>query len=300
MPELVVCDNLKAGVTKASRVEPTINATYREMAEHYGGAVLPTRPRKPRDKAKVEVGVQIVERWILARLRHRNFFGLDELASEIERLTGDLNARVMRHLGVSRRELFEKTDRPTLRPLPQARDECAEWRRARVGIDYHVEVDARFYSVPYRLLKEEVDVRVTARTIEVFHQHRRVASHARVGAPHAHVTVADHMPSHHRQFRDWTHERVLKEAASIGDKPARSGQNHRRTKLMTGRKTGSTSLGLRPLAPATDVERREPAVRHGVPLSGRACKARSRQPLRPIAYAGLVAVALPGSIINPV
>ena len=217
VPELVVCDNLKAGVTKASRVEPTINATYREMAEHYGVAVLPTRPRKPRDKAKVEVGVQIVERWILARLRHRTFFGLAELATEIERLTGDLNARVMRHLGVSRRELFEKTDRPALRPLPQARYEYAEWRRARVGIDYHVEIDARFYSVPYRLLKEEVDVRVTARTIEVFHQHRRVASHARVGAPHAHVTVADHMPSRHRQFHDWTHGRVLKEAAGIGD-----------------------------------------------------------------------------------
>jgi len=217
VPELVVCDNLKAGVTKASRVEPTINATYREMAEHYGIAVLPTRPRKPRDKAKVEVGVQIVERWILARLRHRTFFGLDEVAAEIERLTSDLNARIMRHLGISRRELFEKTDRPALRPLPQTRYEYAEWRRARVGIDYHVEVDARFYSVPYRLLKEEVDIRVTARTVEVFHRHRRVASHVRAWTPHAHVTVADHMPSHHRQFRDWTHERVLREAAGIGD-----------------------------------------------------------------------------------
>ena len=217
VPELVVCDNLKAGVTKASRVEPTINATYREMAEHYGVAVLPTRPRKPRDKAKVEVGVQVVERWILARLRNRTFFGLDEVAAEIERLTSDLNARIMRHLGISRRELFEKTDRPALRPLPQTRYEYAEWRRTRVGIDYHVEIDARFYSVPYRLLKEEVDVRVTARTIEVFHRHRRVASHVRAWTPHAHVTVADHMPSHHRQFRDWTHERVLKEAAGLGN-----------------------------------------------------------------------------------
>lgn len=217
VPELVVCDNLKAGVTKASRVEPTINATYREMAEHYGVAVLPTRPRKPRDKAKVEVAVQIVERWILARLRNQTFFGLAELASEIARLTDDLNARIMRHLGISRREMFERTDRPALRPLPETPYDYAEWRRARVGIDYHVEVDARFYSVPYRLLKEEVDVRVTARTVEVFHRHRRVASHARVGAPHAHVTVADHMPSHHRQFRDWTHERVLREAAGVGD-----------------------------------------------------------------------------------
>ena len=143
-----------------------------------GVAVLQTWPRKPRDKAKVEVGVQIVERWTLARLRHRTFFGLAELTNEIERLTGDLNAHVMRHLRVSRRELFEKTDRPALRPLPQTRYEYAEWRRARVGIDCHVEVDSRFYSEPYRLLKEEVDVRVTARTIEVFHQHRRVASHA--------------------------------------------------------------------------------------------------------------------------
>ena len=171
----VVCDNLKAGVTKASRYEPAINPTYREMAEHYGVAIMPTRPRKPRDKAKVEVGVQVVERWVLARLRNRTFFSLDELNHELRRLTADLNARVMRHLGASRRELFERLDRPALQPLPDTPYEYAEWRRARVGLDYHIEVDARFYSVPYRLLREPVDVRVAARTIEIFHKGRRVA-----------------------------------------------------------------------------------------------------------------------------
>jgi transposase len=144
----VVCDNLRSGVTKASRYEPALNPTYREMAEHYGTVIIPARPRKPRDKAKVEVGVQVVERWVLARLRNRTFFSLDELNRELRRLTSDLNARVMRHLGVSRRELFERLDCPALRPLPETPYEYAEWRRARVGLDYHIEVDARFYSVP--------------------------------------------------------------------------------------------------------------------------------------------------------
>jgi transposase len=186
------------------------------MAEHYGTAIMPARPRKPRDKAKVEVGVQVVERWVLARLRNRTFFSLDELNRELRRLTSDLNARVMRHLGVSRRELFERLDCPALRPLPETPYEYAEWRRARVGLDYHIEVDARFYSVPYRLLREPVDVRVAARTIEIFHKGRRVAAHARGAAVRAHVTVDDHMPSHHRRFKDWTHKRVIKEAARVG------------------------------------------------------------------------------------
>ena len=212
----LICDNLKAAVTKTSRYEPAINRTYREMAEHYGVAIIPARPRKPRDKAKAEVGVQIVERWVLARLRNRTFFSLDELNEELRRLTADLNARVMRHLGASRRELFERLDRPALRPLPKTPYEYAEWRRARVGLDYHIEVDARFYSVPYRLLREPVDVRIAARTVEIFHKGRRVAAHARGAAVRAHVTVDDHMPSQHRSFKDWTHKRVIKEAARIG------------------------------------------------------------------------------------
>ncbi|TWA79427.1 transposase [Azospirillum brasilense] len=216
VPRQVVCDNLKAGVTKPCRYEPTVNATYREMAGHYGVAVVPTRVRKPRDKAKVEVGVQVVERWVLARLRKQRFLSLAELNAAIAGLLDDLNSRVMRHLGASRRELFEQLDRPALGRLPAEPYEYAEWLQRRVGIDYHVEVERHFYSVPCRLLKEAVEVRLTAAAVEVFHKGKRVAVHARSSVAHRHTTQPDHMPSAHRRFQDWTHERVLNEAAAAG------------------------------------------------------------------------------------
>jgi len=216
VPRQVICDNLKAGVAKPCRYEPTVNATYREMAEHYGIAVVPTRVRRPRDKAKVEVGVQVVERWVLARLRKLRFHSLAELNAAIAALVEDLNNRVMRHLGASRRELFERLDRPTLGTLPAEPYEYAEWLQRRVGIDYHVEVDRHFYSVPYRLLKEAVDVRLTATAVELFHKGKRIAVHVRSPQPHQHTTQPDHMPSAHRRFLGWTHERVLHEAAAAG------------------------------------------------------------------------------------
>lgn len=216
VPRQVICDNLKAGVSKPCRYEPTVNATYRELADHYGVAVVPTRVRKPRDKAKVEVGVQVVERWVLARLRKQRFHTLADLNAAIAALLEDLNQRVMRHLGVSRRELFERLDGPALKGLPEQPYEYAEWLQRRVGIDYHVEVDRHFYSVPYRLLKEAVDVRVTTAAVEIFHKGKRVAVHLRSPRPHRHTTQPDHMPSAHRRFLGWTHERVLQDAAAIG------------------------------------------------------------------------------------
>jgi transposase len=143
------------------RGEPGLNPTYQDFASHYGTAILPARPRRPRDKDKVEVGVQVVERWILARLRHQRFVSLAELNAAIRTLLDDLNARPMRHLGVSRRQLFEQLDRPALNPLPVEPYVYAKWRRRRVGLDYHVDIDGHYYSVPHRLLRQEVEARIT-------------------------------------------------------------------------------------------------------------------------------------------
>ena len=215
----LVSDNLKAGVTRACFHEPAVNRTYTEMAAHYGTAVLPARPYKPRDKAKVEVGVQVVQRWILARLRHQRFFSLAELNSAIAVLVEQLNDRMMRGLGTTRRALFEQFDRPALLPLPLAPYEYAEWRRCRVGLDYHVGIDKHFYSVPHDLLRQEVEARITAGTVELFHCGKRVASHVRSASRHP-STTAEHMPSAHRRYRDWTHERIRREAAAVGDDAA--------------------------------------------------------------------------------
>jgi transposase len=215
-PQQIVSDNLKAGVTKACFHEPMVNRTYADLARHYGTAVVPARPYQPRDKAKVEVGVQVVQRWILARLRHRQFFTLAELNAAIRALLDDLNDRTMRGWGLSRRALYEQLDRPALQPLPAEPYEYAEWKRCRVGLDYHVEIARHYYSVPHALLRHEVEVRITAATIEIFHRGKRVASHLRSHRPHRPTTVPEHMPSSHRRYRDWTHDRIRREAAAIG------------------------------------------------------------------------------------
>ena len=199
---MVVSDNLRSGITKACFYEPTVNRTYADMAAHYGVAVIPARPYKPRDKAKVEVGVQVVQRWILARLRNRRFFSLGELNHAIRELVTDLNNRPMRGLGISRRALFEQIDRPALLPLPPLPYEYAAWKRCRVNLDYHVEIEKHFYSVPFRLLREEVEARITAKTVEIFHRGKLVAAHQRSLRAHRPTTVADHMPSSHRRYRD--------------------------------------------------------------------------------------------------
>ena len=216
VPRQIVPDNPKVGVLKANWYEPGLNPTYQDFATHYGTAILPARPRRPRDKAKVEVAVQVVERWILARLRNQRFFSLAELNAAISSLLDDLNDRPMRHLGVSRRQLFEKLDRPALRHLPVETYVYAEWRRRRVGLDYHVDIDGHYYSVPHRLLRQEIEARITQSTIELFHRGQRVACHLRGGARGRHTTLAEHMPSAHRRHAGWTHERMLREATAIG------------------------------------------------------------------------------------
>ena len=215
-PRLLVPDNLRSGVNKASFYDPEINRTYGAMAAHYGVGVLPARPYKPRDKAKVEAGVRFAQSWILGRLRHQTFFSLAECNAAITLALQRMNERPMRKLGVSRRELFEKVERAALKALPCDDWEFAEWRRARVNLDYHIEVHDFLYSVPYGLIRAEVDVRVTARVIEIFHRGARVGLHQRRYLGARHGTDPAHMPASHRHYADWTPERFLRWGATIG------------------------------------------------------------------------------------
>ena len=212
----VVPDNLKAGVTRPHRYEPELNRTYAEMAAHYGTAVLPARVGKPRDKAKAETSVLLVERWILARLRHLTFFSLDELNRAIAELLVRLNERPFRKLPGSRRELYEQLDRPALQPLPAQPYVFAIFKSARVNIDYHIELERHYYSVPYQLARTEVEARLTAQTVEIFHRGKRVASHRRSWRHGQHTTVAAHMPRPHREYAEWTPRRLVAWAVKTG------------------------------------------------------------------------------------
>ena len=219
--EILVPDNLRSAVTQAHRYEPDLNPTYADLANHYGVAVLPARARRPRDKAKAEAGVLLVERWILAVLRNRTFFSLEELNREIARLLEQLNARPFRKLPGSRRQWFEQLDRPALRPLPEQPYEYAEWKKVRVNIDYHVEVEGHYYSVPHALVRKALEVRYTERTVECLYRGQRVASHVRSQLKGHHTTVAEHMPASHRQYAEWTPQRLIRWAEKTG--PATAG-----------------------------------------------------------------------------
>jgi len=192
-PAVVVPDNLKSGVDKACRYEPEINKSYEELAAHYGVAVIPARPYHPKDKAKAEVAVQIIERWILAVLRRRVFFSLAELNDAIGALLTQLNTKPFKKLPGSRLSAFETLDQPALRALPALGYEYAQWKKARANIDYHVEYEGHYYSVPHTLVGQVVDLRVTARTVECLHNNQRVASHVRSLRRGAHTTADEHM-----------------------------------------------------------------------------------------------------------
>lgn len=221
VPALVIPDNTKTGVTKACRYDPDLNPTYQELATHYGVGVVPARPYKPRDKAKVESGVQIVERWIIAALRHHQFFSLGEVNGEIRRLLERLNARPFRKREGSRSSLFEALDRPALRPLPLERFDLSQWSRARVNIDYHIAFDTNFYSVPYNLVHQLVEVRATPTTVEILHKGERVASHLRAHGHGKAITIAEHRPKSHQAHLEWTPSRLVHWAQSIGPHTAR-------------------------------------------------------------------------------
>ena len=216
VPRILVPDNLKSGVSKACYYEPEMNPTYAEMAEHYGCVVLPARPAKPRDKAKVEGGVLVAQRWILAVLRERIFYSLSELNAAIRECLERINTRIMRRMGKSRREIFETIDRPSALPLPPKAYEYAEWRKARVNIDYHIEVDNHLYSVPFQLLRERLDIRLTASTVEVLHKGERVAAHVRSFVRGLPSTLKEHMPPSHRQYAEWSPSRFIQWAGKTG------------------------------------------------------------------------------------
>src|SRR5271165_4339763 len=221
VPELVVPDNARTAIVKASFYDPQVNRTYAEMAAHYGTAILPARPRKPRDKAKVEQAVLIVERWLLGRLRRRIFHSLADVDAAIGELMAQLNDKQsLRRLGVTRRQLLEEVDRPALKALPGERYEYSEWRVRRVGIDYHIDIDAHYYSVPYRFARAEVEARLTVRGVEIFHRGERIAVHLRTSGNRKHTTVPEHMPSSHRRYAGWTIERIRQDARKIGSATA--------------------------------------------------------------------------------
>nr|WP_279606800.1 IS21 family transposase [Sphingobium yanoikuyae] len=217
VPRLLVPDNLKSGVNKASFYDPEINRSYGRMTAHYDVGVLPARPKKPRDKAAVEAGVRFAQTYILGRLRNQTFFSLDEANAAVGMVMAQMNTRPMRKLGVSRADLLETLDRPALRPLPPTDYEYAEWKLVRVGLDYHVEVEGFYYSVPHALIRQQVDARITSSTVELFQKGQRIAAHQRrYGGARRHGTKVEHMPAAHRHYAEWSPERFERWAAQIG------------------------------------------------------------------------------------
>ncbi|MFW6244581.1 MAG: IS21 family transposase [Fibrobacterota bacterium] len=216
VPEIVIPDNLKSGVRSPCLYEPDINPTYQEWAEHFGVAVIPARVKKPRDKAKAETAVQIVERRILAPLRNRTFFSIEELNHVLWEKLDELNNTPMQGMDKSRRELFKLLDKPALNPLPRRDYEIAQIRQAKVNLDYHIEVEKHYYSVPYTLAHKRVEVRYTRRIVEIFHQGRRIASHPRCHRPYRHTTQYEHMPKAHQEVVGWTPEKFTNWAGMIG------------------------------------------------------------------------------------
>jgi transposase len=220
VPKLIVPDNPRTGVDRACRYEPDLNRTYHEMSSHYGAAIMPARPYKPRDKAKVENAVLVAERWILAAIRHQRFFSLAELNDAIASLLERLNHRPFRKREGTRASLFETLDRPVLQPLPTSRYVVAEWKTVRASIDYHVEIERHYYSVPYQFAGQQLEARFTAATVEIFHSGKRVASHARSAAAYRHTTVKEHMPKSHQAHLEWTPSRLIHWAETVGEATA--------------------------------------------------------------------------------
>ena len=221
VPGLLVPDNPRTGVSRACRYDPDLNPTYQEMAMHYGVGVVPARPYRPRDKAKVEVGVQVAERWIIAALRHQKFFRLEEVNRAIRGLLERLNQRPFKKREGSRASLFAAIERSALRPLPAERFDMSQWSRARVNIDYHIAFDANLYSVPYNLVQELVEVRATPTTVEIFHRGQRVASHLRGRGRGQAFSQNEHRPKSHQAHLEWTPSRMVHWAERIGPHTAR-------------------------------------------------------------------------------
>lgn len=216
VPRILVPDNLPSGIAHACRYEPEVNQNYQMLAQHYATVVIPARVKKPRDKAKVENAVQQVERWIIAPLRNQKFYSVHELNAAIKPLLAALNNKPMKEYGLSRSQLFQELDKPALQPLPALPFRFCTWKTTRVNIDYHVEVKRHYYSVPCQLVHQEVDIRLSENTVEIFHKGKRIALHQRANEPYQHTTQKEHMPEAHRCMLDWQPSRFLSAAKQIG------------------------------------------------------------------------------------
>lgn len=288
-PSMLVPDQLRAAVSRPSRVEPAIQRTYAELARHYGTAVVPARPYRPRDKAKVEGAVLIAQRYLLAAIRNEVFVSLAALNARLRELLDALNARKTRSLGgVSRRELFERLEKGALTPLPDAPFEHAEWKQPKVAPDYHVQLDGHLYSVPHRLIGERVEARLTARVVEVFFRGRRVATHARSREKHRHTTEPMHMPHDHRAWLEQDPSDLLGRAAQVG--PFTAAFAERLLTCQAVPVTGWRSArGLLRLAESYSPERLEQACRRALHFG-----ARSYRPVKQMLAHGLDQRPLPG------
>lgn len=216
IPEIVVPDNLKSGVTKACRYDPDVNPCYQQMAAHYGTAIIPARPLKPQDKAKAEVGVQIIERWILARLRHHTFFSLAEVNLCIKALLIEVNNKPFKQLKGTRQQWFDSLDKPMLTPLPKHAYQYTDIKQVKVNVDYHIQYDEHLYSVPHQLVGEKISLHASDHLVELYFQNKRITSHARkyrVGM----TTVPEHMPVKHEKHHKWTPGRLMNWAKDVGD-----------------------------------------------------------------------------------
>lgn len=293
VPQVVVPDNLKVGVTRGHRYEPELNRTYLELAAHYGCAIIPARPRKPRDKAKVEAGVLVAERWILASIRNLKFFSVAEADEAIAERLQRLNDRPFKKLPGSRRSVFESLDRPALQALPDRPYHYAIWKAATASIDYHVEVNHHRYSVPYQLVGQRCDVRVTAVTVEVFYRGRRVASHIRSHYPGGFTTDSSHMPESHRRHLEWTPGRLIRWAEETGPAAAQvvEGILHSRPHPEQGFRS---CLGIFRLGRTYGAERLEAACRRAL-----AIRALSYRSIQSILKNGLDSQPLPEPVVQP-
>jgi len=272
VPHIVVQDNLKSGVTKPCRYEPDLNPSYQDMAAHYGTAILPARVRHPRDKAKVEVGVQVVERWILASLRNRKFFSLEELNEAIREKLEILNTRPFKKLKGSRREWFLLFEKQQMLPLPEERYVYAAWKpKATVNIDYHVEFEKHYYSVPHQYRQKKVDIRYTQITLEIFCRGKRIASHVRDTRMGKHTTIPEHMPKSHRAYLEWTPTRIINWAGTIGSSAKTLAETILKTKPHPEQGYRSC-LGLIRLGKRFGNARLEKACQRAIQIGGRSYK----------------------------
>jgi transposase len=295
VPQILVPDNLKSGITHPCRYEPDVNHTYLDLSRHYGTTVIPARPGKPKDKAKVESSVLIVERWILAALRNHRFFSLAELNQALAEKMVVFNQRPLQKMKVSRQHLFETIDKPALAPLPAHRYEYAQWKKVTVNIDYHIEVDRHYYSVPHQLRGKKLDVSITATTIAVFYKNRRVASHQRNHRKYGHTTTAEHMPKAHQKHLQWTPSRIINWAGQVGP-----GAQQMVKEIMQRRphpEQGFRScLGVMRLAKRYSPQRLENACQRAVAISAYTYKnvesilksGLDRQPLMPVGKSSAV------------